>query len=207
MSAAKLPKILTRSDGEFEKVVMCELLIPDVPNVYGDIYTRAAIKDFAYQYAIQGYQIDINHDNVDVKNTKLVLVESFIVRKGDPDFFEGAWVIAMKVLDDAIWQQVLSGELNGFSFEATVYLQEVMIQNLRDRQVVGVTSPDLNDGHTHEYLVMLDALNQPISGGTGVTDGHSHRISIHTVTNRAISLFGAGEHNHRYQVIVPAQGE
>lgn len=194
-------RLIKRGDDEYERVVMCELLSPDVPNCYGDIYTREAIKDFVYAYAEHGFGLDIDHDLIDVNGEKLLLVESFIARPGDPDFAEGSWVIAMKVLDDETWQMVLDGKLNGFSYQADCFMTDVVIQNLRNRQVTGTTQPDLTDGHTHTYLVLLNALNQPISGGTGVTDGHSHRISIHTVTSVAISLFGAGEHNHRYQVL------
>lgn len=191
--------IIQRTDGGFEQYVMAELLIPDTPNVYGDITTRDAIREAAFEFARQGYQLDVNHDQIDRKG--LVVVESFIARAGDPDFIEGAWVIGMRILDNDLWQQVLDGELNGFSYEAEVSMLEITIENLTNRQVSGVTEPDPLDGHTHDYLVILDPLNRPISGGTGVTNGHSHRIVSHTITERA-SSFGGSDHLHRYQVIV-----
>lgn len=188
--------VVRRNDSGFEQVVMGELLIPDVPNSYGDIYTRESIKEFCYEFAMRGFGIDVNHDNVDVNAAGGVyVVESFIVRAGDPDFIEGSWVIAMKILDDAIWQQVLDGEINGFSYEALVTMMPVLLQNLRNRTVAGITSPDLFDGHTHAYTVVLDPLNKPISGGTGETDGHSHAITEHTYTGIAEG------HAHRYQVL------
>ena len=58
--------LIVREDRKWDQIVMGEVLIPDQPNSYGDIYTREAIKEFAYQFAIQGYGIDINHDNVEV---------------------------------------------------------------------------------------------------------------------------------------------
>lgn len=173
---------------------MCELLIPDTPNSYGDIYTREAIKDFCYEFAMQGFGIDVNHDNVDVTG-KVYVVESFLARPGDPVFIEGSWVLAMKILDDTIWQQVLDGELNGYSYEAMVTMLPVEITNLRNRTVTGVTKPDLSDGHTHNYTVTLDPLNKPISGSTDVVDGHSHTISYHTFTDFADA------HQHRYDVL------
>lgn len=193
--------IIKRDGAEFEQFVMCELLIPDIPNVYGDISTKETIREAAFQFAAQGYGLDVNHDQVNVNGEKLVVVESFIARPGDPDFIEGSWVVGMKILDDALWQQVLSGELNGFSYEAEVYMTPVIIQNLRNRQVSGTTEPDPIDGHAHTYLVLLDSLNRPISGGTGVTDGHSHRIVSHTVTELAVDQNG-NEHSHRFQVLV-----
>lgn len=193
--------LVTRDDGEYEQVILCELLVPDVPNSFGDIYTRESIREFAYEYARQGYGIDIDHSEEDVRNKDLVVVESFIARPGDPNFIEGSWVVGMKVLSDDVWQQVLDGELNGFSFQAECLMTPITITNLRNRQVSGVTEPDPVDGHAHTFLVLLNALNKPISGGTGTTNGHSHRISVHTQTARAIDASGR-EHLHRYQVIV-----
>lgn len=199
-------KILDRGDAtELERVIMAELLIPDVPNTYGDIYTRESISEFMVEFARRGYGIDIDHDNEDVRNEKLIVVESFLARKGDPDFIEGSWVVGMKVLDDDLWEQVQAGKYNGFSYEALVEMLPVELQHLRNRQVVGVTSPAL-DGHVHEFLVLLDPLNRPISGATGVSRGHSHTISYHTVTDPHTDLFGNG-HMHRYHVVKPEQEE
>lgn len=188
----------TDADG-FERIVMAEVIIPDVPNSYGDIVSREGVREFAYEFARQGYGIDINHDQEDRKGSVYV-VESFIARAGDPDFIEGAWVVGMRIDDDDLWAQVLAGELNGYSYEAICFLLPVSIQNLRNRQIAGVTEPDPIDGHTHTYLVVLDAQNRPISGGTGMTNGHMHTISSHTTTD--FVLQGVDRvHNHRYQVI------
>ena len=200
-------QLVKRSDGEYERVVLAEVLIPDVPNSYGDVMTREAIKEFVYEFARQGFGIDVDHDQIDVQGKDAIVVESFLAREGDPTFIPGSWVVGMKILSDDLWGRIMSGEINGYSYEAEVYMTEVTFQNLRNRQVAGVTEPDPVDGHTHTYLVMLNALNRPISGGTGVTDGHSHRIVSHTVTEPSISVFGAGEHSHRYQVIVIDQEE
>lgn len=187
---------------DWERVVMAEVLVPDVPNVFGDIYTREAIKEFAYAYAREGYGIDVDHDRVDILPARDAFVcESFIVRAGDPDFIEGSWVVAMKIEKDEIWQAILDGEINGYSFDALCEMTEVIVQNLRNRQVVGVTEPDPYDGHTHDYVVLLNVFNRPISGGTGVTNGHSHRIVSHTVTEPETGLFGK-PHSHRFQVLV-----
>ena len=199
-------RIVTRADRQFEQVVMAELLVPNVPNVYGDIYTVEAIKEFAYEFAKQGYGLDVDHDNEDIDGTKAIVVESFLVRAGDPDFIEGSWVVGMKILDADLWASILAGEINGYSFEAEAYMLPVILQNLANRQVVGTTEPDPLDGHTHTYLVILNVLNRPISGGTGNTLGHSHKIVTHTKTEVAGGLLGT-KHSHRYQVIVTADKE
>ena len=64
----------------------------------------------------------LEHDkNIDGVN----LVESWIV--DDPkhdkqqvfgmDYPKGTWMVSMKILDDAIWQKVKDGKLNGFSVQ------------------------------------------------------------------------------------------
>ncbi len=199
-------QVVQREDKTFERVVMAELLIPDTPNSYGDIYTRDSIKEFVYEFARQGHGLDVDHDQVNVDGKEWIVVESFIARPGDPNFIEGSWVIGAKILSDTLWQRVMDGDINGFSFQADCWTEPVVIQNLANRQVTGLTEPDPIDGHQHTYLVILDPLNVPIAGGTGETDGHSHKIATHTVTMKAISIYGAGEHSHRYQVIVP-EGE
>lgn len=200
-------KVLIRSDAEWEKVAYAEVLVPDVPNVYGDINTRETIREFAYAFAQQGYGIDVEHNNVDISGAGAVVVESFIVRAGDPDFIEGSWVVGMKIVDDALWLQILCGVINGFSFEAICSMFPVVFENLANRQVVGITEPDPVDGHTHSFLVLLSPLNRPISGGTGTTNGHAHAIVTHTTTESSENLAGK-VHNHRYQVIVvDQQGE
>jgi hypothetical protein len=187
-------KFLRRDDAGWERIVMGELLIPDTPNCYGDIYTREAIKEFCYRFAMEGYGIDVNHDNVEV-GSGVFVVETFIARAGDPDFIEGSWVVAMKIMDDTIWQMVLDGEINGYSYEALCHMLPIKLDNLRNRVVTGVTYPDLIDGHTHTYTVVLDPLNRPLSGGTTVTDGHDHSISTHTYTDFADA------HRHRFDVL------
>ncbi len=195
-------RFIVRDDGaEWERIVMAEVLIPDVPNVFGDINTRGAIRECMEAFALHGYIIDLEHDNVDIRNAKVFVVESFIARKGDPDFIEGAWVVGMKIVDDQIWQDILEGRINGYSFEALCDMFPVLFQNLRPRVVSGTTSPDPFDGHTHAYTVVLNAINRPIAGGTGETNAHTHTISTHTVTDAAKNgLFGT-DHVHRYQVI------
>lgn len=185
-----------RDDPQWERVVFAELLIPETPNVYNDYWTREAIREAAYEFMRQGFGVDVDHDNIDRTDSGLYLVETFIARAGDPDFIEGSWVIAMRVADDALWQRVLDGELNGFSYEALIesFDAEFTIEDDGIRQ--GTTEPVLDgDGHVHKFLVVVGPDNRPTSGGTDEVDGHSHTISTHTVTDET------NGHRHRYQII------
>lgn len=187
---------LKRKDGdEWERVVFAEVLIPNVPNVFGDLWSPAAVREAAYEFMRQGYGIDVDHDNVDVSGPVHV-VESFIVRAGDTDFIEGSWVVAMRVEDDTLWQKILDNEINGYSYEATVnFLAGIFVDETDDGTRTGYTEPDPYDGHRHAFAVLVDANNRPLSGGTDEVDGHSHTISTHTVTDESDG------HSHRFNLV------
>lgn len=195
MSNLKEVRLVRREDREFERVVFAEVLVPETLNTFADWWSPEAIRQAAYAFAEKGYGLDVEHDNVDVTGSGYYVVESFIARAGDPDFIEGSWVVGVKIVDDDIWQQIINGELNGFSFEATVFYTDAEFTSPGIRTIIGVTEPDPFDGHTHTFTVVINEHNQVISGGTGMTDNHYHPITVHTVTG-----LGAG-HNHRYQVV------
>lgn len=177
--------ILKKDEQGFERVVLGEVLIPDVPNVYGDIHTKENIREFAYWYManVENWYWDLNHDGEDVED-KVVMVESFIAREGDPDFINGSWVLGAWIRDDEIWQQVLDGELNGYSWEALVlsFPVEVPVSN---NVSYGKTEPAIGDGHTHTFFVLLDDTGRVMIGGTSFDHGHSHPIRSHTFTEVA----------------------
>lgn len=188
-------RIVLREDKKWEQVVFAEVLVPDVVNNFGDIYTEEAIAEFAYEFARQGYGLDINHDNENIDGTGAYVVESFLVRDGDPDFIKGSWVIGVKILDAEVWASILGGEINGFSYEALVTMVPVSFIGTSGRQITGTTSADAYDGHSHTFVVFVDALNNPLSGATSENNDHSHTIVSHTTTEVV------NGHNHRYQVV------
>jgi Putative phage serine protease XkdF len=187
-------RLHTRDDPQWERVVFAEVLVPETPNVFNDYWTREAIKEAAYAFMEQGFGIDIEHDNDDVSDAVKV-VEAFIARDGDPDFIAGSWVVAMRINDDAIWQGVLDGDINGYSYEALVSMLPATFSLLDDGVRMGVTEPDVDDGHVHEFVVFVNETNRPVGGGTTDTNGHEHSISTSTVTDVA-----AG-HVHRYNLV------
>lgn len=186
-------KVVQRKD--WEQVVACELLIPNVPNSYGDIYTPEAILEFLLMFQEEA-GIDVNHNQVDVAGEDAEIIDMFIADETTPEFICGSLVVVTHIIDPDLWQKVLDGEINGYSYEATCEMTEISITNLANREVFGTTEPDPEDGHTHDFLVVLDPLNRPIAGGTGFTNSHAHTITTHTVTD------DSNGHNHRYQVIV-----
>jgi hypothetical protein len=188
-------RLHTRDDSpEWERIVFAEVLVPETPNVFGDYWTREAIKEAAYAFMENGFGIDVEHDNDDVTGDVHV-VEAFIARDNDEEFIPGSWVVAMRINNDSMWQDVLNGNINGYSYEALVSMLPATFAMIDDGVRMGITEPDPIDGHVHEFVVFVDENNRPVGGGTTETDGHEHPISSHTITDEA-----AG-HTHRYNLV------
>lgn len=185
---------------EWEQVAFAEVLVPETRNVFGDYWSRESIRECAYAFMREGFGIDIDHDNVD-QSDKIHVVETFIARKGDPDFIEGSWVVGVKIEDAEIWQKILDNEINGYSYEAVIEFLKATLKMEDDGVRTGFTEPDPEDGHRHAFMVMVDEDNRPVSGGTDEVNGHSHVISIHTVTNEADG------HTHRYNIVSGVNGK
>lgn len=182
---------IKRTD-ELSRIAYAELLVPGERSVFGDRWTAEGIRSAMEVFATKGYGLDVEHDENDVTGNGMVVVESFLAREGDPTFVEGAWVVAIKFTDEALWQQVLAGELNGLSYQATVYQESDPEQIAPSNTVVvGDTLPDIVDGHIHSFTVIVDQDGRVVAGGTDEVNGHSHTISSHSVTD------SADGHTHR----------
>lgn len=184
---------------DYERVVFAEVLIPDQMDVFGDFHTKESVKNFAYGFMKQGFGIEATHNSVD-RSDSLKVVESFLAREGDPDFIVGSWVVGLYIEDDVIWEGVLDGTYNGFSYQALVSAVYVDMVMPNDVVRVGVTEPSLEDGHVHDYIVILDDDGRAIVGGTSETNGHMHKIRTHTLTEEA-----AG-HVHIYNFVKGSEG-
>ena len=184
------------SDG-FERIVFGEVLIPDEPNVFGDFHTRQSVREFAYGFMLNGFGINHEHDTPDISD-EVSIIETFIAREGDPTFIVGSWVLGVFVGKDEVWQAILDGEVNGFSYEAMVkfFALDLIVPNETTRY--GVTEPALSDGHEHGFFVLLDRDGRVITGGTTWDEGHAHPISQHTFTDAG----GFDSHTHIFNVIV-----
>lgn len=188
-------KLHVRADSpDWEQVVFAEVLVPETPNVYGDYWTEAAIREAAYAFMRDGFGIDIEHDNID-RTGPIYVVETFIAREGDPHFIKGSWVVGMKIEDADLWQKVLDNEINGYSYEALLSFLTATLHIEDDGVRTGFTEPDLEDGHRHVFMVIVDENGRPTSGGTDEVDGHWHEITSYPVTKEA-----AG-HTHRYNLV------
>jgi hypothetical protein len=178
---------------EDKQIVYGMVYAPDTLDTYGEYMKAEDIETMAHRYLSTlklDETIDVKHDNV-ARNA--YPVESFIARKGDPDYPEGAWVLGVKVEDDAVWASIKKGELNGFSFESMVVPVEATVTYEVVRDHVGPVCKADGFDHDHVLFVQLGDDGKVMSGRTSkAADGHFHEVTRASVTE------AADGHTHRF---------
>jgi len=183
-------EVVFKSVAEAKRIVWAEVYAPNRPDSDKEFMRADEIEKMAYSFmrSMKLDSIDHQHDNVLVDGC--CVVESFIARKGDPDFIEGAWVVGMHIDNDSTWDKVVKGEINGFSIEAMVLKETKDIQMDIPSVLSGLTQK--SEDHTHDFLVAYNEEGQFLGGKTSVANDHFHVIKRGTVTEEA-----AG-HSHRF---------
>ncbi|MBS7812358.1 XkdF-like putative serine protease domain-containing protein [Roseococcus pinisoli] len=175
------------------RLVYGEVYAPGVPDSQGDVMTAEEIRKMAHGFVSAGLvnAIDEEHNQTE---SGTVVVESFIARKGDPDFIEGAWVLGVRCPQD-VWERVEKGELNGFSFDGFGERHPTIVtMDIPDR-LSGQTTK--NHEHEHTFVVKYDKDGVFLGGQTDEVDGHWHIIKRGTVTETS----GAAPHAHRFSFV------
>lgn len=176
---------------ETRRIIFGEVYAPNKIDAYGWFMEPHEVEKMAHKFMRMDLSkiIDTNHDNV---SNGSYPVQSFIARAGDPTFSEGAWVLGVKITNEALWQQVVAGELNAFSMEIFVKRVPAIVEYETVTKQVFVTEP-AEDGHQHYGYVEIDpSTGRVIGGSTSVAAGHKHEISLNSVTDKAQL------HAHRY---------
>ena len=109
---------------EEKRLVYGVVYEPNVADADGDTMTEAEIEKSAHgfmmRYAVQQGTTGTDHDHQATPD-EIVVVESFIAPHemllGEQLITRGTWVMAAKVLDEAMWQSVKKGDFTGWSFE------------------------------------------------------------------------------------------
>ena len=117
---------------------------------FGDYYvafSKDTIVKIVQKYFKKGYQNNVNlmHDHNKIESG-VTMFESFISDKsrgiapmtGFEDAPEGSWFVSMLVENEAVWQQVKQGMINGFSIEGIfnytpkITNEEIKMQKIKD---------------------------------------------------------------------------
>lgn len=198
---------IKKTDDELQ-IVWGEVYVPNIPDSHRHYMTEMEVMKMAYRTLadaltgramFEGY--DTQHDNIACQD---VIVESFIARPGDPDFLPGAWVVGLHISDPDRWHLVKTGELNGFSMQASVLMEECEVEIDLPESVTGETAVSSDgDLHPHRFKVRFSETGEYLGGETteGVRadglDRHGHRIVRGSLTEPA----GNPPHTHRFSLI------
>lgn len=195
MSRAIISQVRFRKADAKLKIVYGEVYVPNRIDAQDDMMTDEAVRKMAHNFLrhrMLSETIDTDHDNFPAGAYP---VESFIVRKGDPDFpEEGAWVIGVQITDDKLWRRIEKGELAGFSLEGRARKAKAEVVTTIKALQYGETAPDEDDGHTHYWTVRVDPKTGKILKGftSPAEDGHVHTITRGTATDMTLG------HKHRF---------
>ena len=183
-----------------KRMVWAEVYAPNRPDSDGEYMDAETIEKMAYEFMRKQLtrKVDVQHDNGLYDG--ISVIESFVARKGDPDFIPGSWVVGMHIDNDEIWEKVEKGEINGFSVEAMVMKDEVEVSMEIPPVITGTTSVHKEQGddkgHSHTFEALYDPEGNFIGGRTNVVNGHMHVIKRGTVTEAA-----ADGHSHRFSAV------
>lgn len=179
MASYRITKV---SDGD-QQLITGQVYAPDVLDAHGHYMTKEELQKVAHDFMRNRltHSIDLQHNN---RLVSAHIVESFIARKGDPDFDEGAWVATVKIDDDVVWKAIKDGEINGYSFEILTFRKDTIVEIEFEAWYYGFTDPDPHDKHYHPFMVRMDE-----NGGIawGKTGPGSDGSPAHTITNSNIT--------------------
>lgn len=114
-----------------ERVVFGIVLEPDVVDLHGDTYDEETVKRAAHKFMEDFQNIKLQHQ--EFVNDEVKILESFVAPSdmeidtpmGIVKIKKNTWLMKVRILDDAIWNQVKSGELTGFSIGALAQVEEL----------------------------------------------------------------------------------
>lgn len=107
-----------------KRIVVGVVAEPDVPDAHGNYMRKETVAKAAHSFLAKynrRSQLGLQHQIFG--NLGLELVESYVaptdMKIGDEEVREGSWVMAVKVLDDKLWEGVKDGTWTGFSYRGT----------------------------------------------------------------------------------------
>lgn len=191
-------EIAFKKESAPKRMVWAEVYTPDVPDSDGEFMRAEEIEKMAYGFmrSMKLDAVDHMHDNIQVDGA--CVIESFIARKGDPDFNEGAWVVGMHIDNDETWDKVEKGEINGFSMEALVHKTVLEVELETPPVLAGKTmihkTEGSEDAHDHDFMVAYGDDGRFLGGKTSPAGNPPH---VHVIKRGTLTEEAAG-HSHRF---------
>lgn len=96
---------------------------PLKPDTQGDVYSAEDIRKTAHGWMERYGQIDLGHSWEPLANEQVRILESYLapcdfdIGEGDSAYHvvKGTWLLALRVLDDAIWEGIKAGQIGAYS--------------------------------------------------------------------------------------------
>ena len=114
---AKSVPLIKGTNPEDERYVLGIVLEPEVVDAQGDIYSIEEIRQAAHRFMEEFGGVGLMHRfrvNGDVKILESYLAPTNLEIAGT-NIRQGTWLLAVRILSDALWEKVKTGELSGFS--------------------------------------------------------------------------------------------
>ena len=160
-------------------IVMGAVLIPDKPiyrNQGGEEFyiqfSKETIEKLAHDYLANDRVHSFTKEHEDVADgiyvveTWLKTSENDKSKDYDIDVPVGSWLMAAKVENEEIWDKIKSGEMNGFSIEAFVNLDEIKLnkinKDMAKENKVKLEAIEIDDNFWDKLKgILADALGKP----------------------------------------------
>jgi site-specific DNA-adenine methylase len=118
---SKAMPLIKGVDPDDERYVLGIVLEPEVVDAQGDIYSSDEIRQAAHLFMEDFGGLGLMH-RMRV-NGQVKVLESYLApvdfAVGETRVRKGTWLLAVRILSDALWEQVKGGELTGFSIGGT----------------------------------------------------------------------------------------
>lgn len=110
---------------EDKRLVTGVVLQPEIVDAQGDVISKEEIEETAYEFLAKHRTIGKQHN----EKADAVVVESFLAKSdmqlGGELVVEGTWVMTVKVLDEALWEDAKAGKFTGFSIGGYADVEEL----------------------------------------------------------------------------------
>jgi DNA adenine methylase len=114
---AKTVPLIKDVDPADERFVLGIVLEPEVVDAQGDIYSSAEVRQAAHRFMEEFGGLGLMHGMR--VNGQVKVLESYVspmdFAVGEVAVRKGTWLLAVRILSEALWDQVKKGELTGFS--------------------------------------------------------------------------------------------
>jgi hypothetical protein len=147
----RLAKVAPPADANGEqRFVLGVVLEPEVVDAQKDVYSADEIRGTAHLYMERFGTIKLMHEGEPI-NDRVKILESYLApcdfEIGEQKVTKGAWVMGVRVVDDALWGAVKKGELTGFSIGGSAVRKPVSATLLTRGHSCGHTSERTDGRH------------------------------------------------------------